>query len=150
MYLVSWIALLTPPLFQDLLPQIGYVDIIDSQGISVISDIDDTIKVTDILDGKDVILQNTFFRKAKEIPGMSNVYRSWATKGAKVHYVSNSPWQVYPALQEFLKDNEFPQGSIHLRLVSAQSLILGKPGQHKLDTISTLLEVGPEKGQRCA
>jgi phosphatidate phosphatase APP1 len=116
----------------------------------VISDIDDTIKVTDILDGKDVILQNTFFRKAKEIPGMSNVYRSWAAEGAKVHYVSNSPWQVYPALQEFLKDNKFPQGSIHLRLVSAQSLILGKPGQHKLDTISTLLEVGPEKNQRNA
>ncbi|SAM05086.1 hypothetical protein [Absidia glauca] len=129
----------------DILPQIGYVDIIDRQGVSVISDIDDTIKVTDILDGKDVILQNTFFRKAKEIPGMANVYQSWAAEGVKVHYVSNSPWQVYPALQEFLKDNKFPQGSIHLRLVSAQSLILGKPGQHKLDTISALLEDFPER-----
>ncbi|KAI8344007.1 hypothetical protein BC941DRAFT_2501 [Chlamydoabsidia padenii] len=118
---------------------------IDPEGISIISDIDDTIKVTDILDGRDTILQNTFFRKAKEIPGMSNVFRSWAAEGAKVHYVSNSPWQVYPALQEFLKDNRFPQGSVHLRLVSAQSFILGKPGQHKLDTITTILEDFPQR-----
>jgi phosphatidate phosphatase APP1 len=125
----------------DIAPQTGTVDVIEPTGISIISDIDDTIKKTDILDGRDMILQNTFFRKAKEIPGMSNVYQSWSAEGVKFHYVSNSPWQVYPALQEFLKDNHFPKGSIHLRMVSTQSLILGKPGKHKWDTITTILEV---------
>ncbi|CAO3588044.1 unnamed protein product [Absidia cylindrospora] len=129
----------------DIVPQIGTVDVIEAEGVSVISDIDDTIKVTDILDGRDMILQNTFFRKAKEITGMSNVYQSWSAEGVKFHYVSNSPWQVYPALQEFLKDNNFPKGSIHLRMVSTQSLILGKPGKHKWDTITTILEDFPKR-----
>ncbi|KAI8332821.1 hypothetical protein BC941DRAFT_435419 [Chlamydoabsidia padenii] len=118
---------------------------IDPIGISIISDIDDTIKVTDILDGRDEILQNTFFRKAKEIPGMSNVYQSWSIEGAKFHYVSNSPWQVYPALKEFMNDNQFPKGSVHLRPVSTQGLILGKPGKHKWDTITTILEDFPQR-----
>ncbi|ORZ21300.1 hypothetical protein BCR42DRAFT_407255 [Absidia repens] len=92
-----------------------------------------------------MILQNTFFRKAKEIPGMSSVYQAWSAEGVKFHYVSNSPWQVYPALQEFLKDNSFPEGSIHLRMVSTQSLILGKPGKHKWDSITTILEDFPKR-----
>ncbi|CAO3592535.1 unnamed protein product [Absidia cylindrospora] len=126
-------------------PQLGQIDMIEPTGVSVISDIDDTIKVTDILDGRDMILQNTFFRKAKQVSGMSNVYQSWFSEGVAIHYVSNSPWQVYPALQEFLQDNQFPQGSIHLRLVSTQSLILGKPGKHKLDTIASILEDFPQR-----
>ncbi|ORZ20408.1 hypothetical protein BCR42DRAFT_408699 [Absidia repens] len=92
-----------------------------------------------------MILQNTFFRKAKQVSGMSKVYQSWYSEGVAIHYVSNSPWQVYPALQEFLQDNQFPQGSIHLRLVSTQSLILGKPGKHKLDTITSILEDFPQR-----
>lgn len=119
----------------------GWVDVIEPTGISIISDIDDTIKVTDILDGKDAILHNTFFRKSKEVPGMSSVYQSFANRGMKVHYVSNSPWQVYPALQNFLVDHQFPKGSIHLRMISTQGLILGKPGKHKYDTIINIIKV---------
>ncbi|CAO3654585.1 unnamed protein product [Mucor hiemalis] len=123
----------------------GYIDIIDPYGISVISDIDDTIKVTDVLDGKDAILQNTFFRTAVEVPHMSEVYRNWASEGAHVHYVSNSPWQVFPALSEFITDKQFPQGSMHLRAVSAQDLIIGKPGKHKLEVIPRILRDFPHR-----
>lgn len=123
----------------------GYIDIIDPYGISIISDIDDTIKVTDVLDGKDAILQNTFFRTAVEVPHMSEVYRNWAAEGAHVHYVSNSPWQVFPALSEFVTDKRFPQGSMHLRAVSAQDLIIGKPGKHKLEVIPRILRDFPHR-----
>ncbi|CAO3650278.1 unnamed protein product [Cunninghamella echinulata] len=129
----------------ELPPNMGWVDVIEPTGISIISDIDDTIKVTDILDGKDAILHNTFFRKSKEVPGMSSVYQSFSNRGMKVHYVSNSPWQVYPALQNFLVDHQFPKGSIHLRMISTQGLILGKPGKHKYDTIINIIKDFPER-----
>jgi phosphatidate phosphatase APP1 len=123
----------------------GYIDIIDPYGISVISDIDDTIKVTDVLDGKDAILQNTFFRTAVEVPHMNEVYSNWANEGAHVHYVSNSPWQVYPALSEFITEKKFPQGSMHLRAVSTQDLIIGKPGKHKLEVIPKIIKDFPNR-----
>ncbi|KAI9487981.1 hypothetical protein BDB00DRAFT_850493 [Zychaea mexicana] len=126
-------------------PHDGFVDLIEPNGISVISDIDDTIKVTGILDGKDTILQNTFFRKADEVPGMSEVYRNWSKQGAHVHYVSNSPWQVYPALSEFVRDRHFPAGSMHLRAISTGDLIRRKPGQHKLDVIHQILQDFPNR-----
>ncbi|CEP16177.1 hypothetical protein [Parasitella parasitica] len=107
----------------------GYIDIIGQHGISIISDIDDTIKITNILDGKDAILQNTFFKTAIEVPHMSEVFRLW----------------VYPALSEFISNKKFPQGSMHLRAVSAQELIRGKPGKHKLETIPKILQDFPHR-----
>ncbi|PHZ07572.1 uncharacterized protein RHIMIDRAFT_242547 [Rhizopus microsporus ATCC 52813] len=123
----------------------GFVDLVEPSGISVISDIDDTIKVTDILDGRDAILQNTFFRTAREVPHMNEVYRAWAAEGAHFHYVSNSPWQIYPALMDFINDKQFPKGSMHLRTVSTQDLIMGRPGKHKLTVISKILRDFPNR-----
>ncbi|CAO3661738.1 unnamed protein product [Rhizopus stolonifer] len=123
----------------------GFIDFIEPIGISVISDIDDTIKITDVLDGKDAIIQNTFFRTAKDVPGMNEVYRDWASKGAHIHYVSNSPWQVYTAINEFVSTKKFPQGSMHLRSVSTQELIMGRPGKHKLDVIPKILKDFPNR-----
>jgi phosphatidate phosphatase APP1 len=114
--------------------------------LTTTKDIDDTIKVTDILDGKDAILQNTFFRTAREVSHMPEVYRSWATEGAHLHYVSNSPWQVYPALSEFFKEKQFPRGSVHLRTVSTSDIIIGgRVGKHKLDTIERILTDFPQR-----
>lgn len=76
---------------------------------------------------------------------MNEVFRSWASEGAHVHYVSNSPWQVYPALSEFISNMQFPQGSMHLRSVSTQELIRGKPGKHKLETIPKILQDFPQR-----
>ncbi|KAI9024936.1 hypothetical protein CLU79DRAFT_745518 [Phycomyces nitens] len=127
------------------IPNRGLVDLIDSEGISVISDIDDTIKITGILEGKDTVLRNTFFKRAKEVPGMSSVYQAWVDKGVHVHYVSNAPWQVYPALNEFFDKAKFPQGSMHLRVINAQSIILGKPMEHKLEVIPRIIRDFPKR-----
>jgi hypothetical protein len=123
----------------------GYIDIIEPHGISVISDIDDTIKVTDILDGKDAILRNTLFRIAREVPDMSKVFRTWAEKGVHFHYVSNSPWQVYPALNEFMNAKEFPKGSMHLRIVSKETMSFYRYSTHKQDTILKILRDFPHR-----
>jgi hypothetical protein len=41
---------------------VGYVTIIPPKGLSVISDIDDTVKITQIPDGEGMVIKNTFFR----------------------------------------------------------------------------------------
>ncbi len=92
----------------------GKVHLIGPQGISVISDIDDTIKVSNVKDKK-ALLANTFLKPFRPVPGMSDLYRSWEEEGAVFHYVSASPWQLYPTLSEFIAASGFPQGSFHLK-----------------------------------
>ncbi len=92
----------------------GGVQLIGPTGLSVISDIDDTIKVSDVGDRKQ-LLANTFLREFQPVPGMAGLYRRWADDGAVFHYVSASPWQLYVPLAEFLQAAGFPHGSFHLK-----------------------------------
>jgi phosphatidate phosphatase APP1 len=83
-------------------------------GLSVISDIDDTVKITEVKSGG--MLRNTFLREFACVPQMAALYRRWALeRNAAFHYVSASPWQLYPFLAEFLRAQEFPAGTFHLR-----------------------------------
>ncbi|HYG80961.1 MAG TPA: App1 family protein [Pyrinomonadaceae bacterium] len=96
----------------------GRVRLLDPQGTSVVSDIDDTIKVTEVPAGKKPVLIKTFlkpFVAVKEMPGR---YSELLGGGGDVsfHYVSGSPWQLYRLLSEFLiKESGFPEGTFHLK-----------------------------------
>ncbi|MEJ7591433.1 MAG: App1 family protein [Planctomycetaceae bacterium] len=95
----------------------GRVRLIAPKGISVISDIDDTIKVTEIPAGAEIVMRNTFLRDYKAAPEMVEKYREWSD--ASFHYVSGGPWQMYGPLSEFLIDSNagFPEGSFHMKSV---------------------------------
>jgi phosphatidate phosphatase APP1 len=84
------------------------------RGVSVISDIDDTIKYTDVCSRRRMLMR-TFAEPFEPIHGMASVYQDWADQGALFHYVSSSPWQIYDAVREFLTTNSFPLGSMHLK-----------------------------------
>jgi len=128
----------------------GKVYLLDDQGISVISDIDDTIKVSEVHDKK-ALLANTFSRPFVPVPKMAEFYQQLATKEPNVtfHYVSASPWQLYPFLTEFLDTYHFPQGSFHLRLFRWKDknlLTLFKSSKpHKIETIEFLLQNNPHR-----
>jgi hypothetical protein len=83
-------------------------------GISVISDIDDTIKISGVTD-KQALLANTFLKPFEATPGTPAAYRRLAATGAVFHYVSSSPWQLYPPLRAFMDASGFPVGSFHLK-----------------------------------
>ena len=83
------------------------------QGLSIISDIDDTIKISNVLN-KHELLANTFLREFRPVPGMARLYQKWAFDGASFHYLSSSPWQLYPSLSQFIDRQGFPMGSFHL------------------------------------
>ncbi|HEV3005641.1 MAG TPA: App1 family protein, partial [Pirellulales bacterium] len=93
----------------------GLVRLVEPTGLSVISDIDDTIKITEVADRK-AVLRNTFLRTFEAVPGMAEVYRDWADAGGAFHYVSASPWQLYTPLTEFQSRCEFPPGAFELQL----------------------------------
>lgn len=91
----------------------GRVRLIEPTGLSVISDIDDTIKVTEIPAGVKVVIRNTFFRDFVPVPEMVMLYQTW--KGACFHYISGGPWQMYGPLSDFLLSGGFPAGSFHMK-----------------------------------
>jgi phosphatidate phosphatase APP1 len=92
----------------------GHAYLLPEQGVSVISDIDDTLKHSHV-GCKRTLLANTFLRPFETIPGMAGLFREWAAAGAAFHYVSSSPWQLYEHLSAHLATEGFPHGSFHLR-----------------------------------
>lgn len=92
----------------------GRVQLLSEGGLSVITDIDDTIKLSAV-HCKRTLLANTFLRDFVPIDGMPRLYRSWADQGATFHYVSSSPWQLFQPLSEFCTSATFPDGTFHLR-----------------------------------
>gem|GEM_PF-472838 len=111
-------------------------------GISIISDIDDTIKQSFIYDKKK-LLRTTFLEKYRPVPEMRDWYQSLAQKeNSAFHYVSSSPIQLYPALRDFMRTEHYPEGSIHLREATRWREVLPLPGsskQHKSKVIARLL-----------
>ncbi len=87
---------------------------VPAEGLSVISDIDDTVKISEVTD-KQALLANTFLKPFAAAPGMPALFRGLEQRGAVFHYVSSSPWQLYPALAEFLAAARLPAGSIDLK-----------------------------------
>jgi phosphatidate phosphatase APP1 len=92
----------------------GTIHLLKLNGTSVISDIDDTIKVSGVVDRRE-LLANTFLKEFRSVEGMADVYQRWANLGADFHYVSSSPWQLYEPLLEMKNRNSFPVGTIHLK-----------------------------------
>ena len=126
----------------------GSVNLVDRRGISVISDIDDTVKVTGAAD-RAVMFDRTFFRDFEATPGMAALYTRWAQQGATFHYVSSSPWHLYEPLDAFLTTSGFPSRSLSLKLVRVKDKTLlelfkkgteTKPGQ-----IEPILERFPHR-----
>ncbi len=93
---------------------LGRAQLIEAKGISIISDIDDTIKVTDV-HSRRALLDNTFLREFRAIDGMAEIFQQWESQGAAFHFVSSSPWPLYSPLEEFLQATGFPGGTFHLR-----------------------------------
>jgi len=124
---------------------------VPNQGISIISDIDDTVRDTNVLNRHEMLM-NTFVRPLKAVPGMASLYQNAAAVPAvRIHYVSNAPYALYPLLQQFLQGAQFPEGSMHLRAVSIKNslwhtvLRLEHANTHKTEVIESLLQDFPER-----
>ena len=102
-------------------------------GVGVISDIDDTIKISHVLDKKE-LMRHTFAKPFEAVPGMAKAYAAWAERGATFHYVSSSPWQLYPLLASFLDAEAFPAGAFHMKSVRLKNRTLLSLFKSSLET----------------
>ncbi|MGH7901723.1 MAG: phosphatidate phosphatase App1 family protein [Thermodesulfobacteriota bacterium] len=128
----------------------GVVQLLRPQGISVISDIDDTIKVSEVTHpDRKTLLRNTFVNEFKPIEGMAEIYSEWKKKGMRFHYLSGSPWQLFVPLTEFIHEAGFPMGSMHLREFSwdVEDLLrfFSSPEDYKKNFIEEFINRFPER-----
>ncbi|KIW63697.1 hypothetical protein PV04_08680 [Phialophora macrospora] len=124
------------------------VIITDHDGVSLISDIDDTIKHSAIGNGAREIFKNTFIRELSDltIKGVKEWYSRLADMGVKLHYVSNSPWQLYPLLRSYFSLAGLPPGSFHLKQYSGMLQGIFEPAaERKRGSLDRIMNDFPER-----
>jgi phosphatidate phosphatase APP1 len=99
------------------------VHLVPPRGLTILSDIDDTVKVTNVVD-KRACLENTFLEPFAAVDGMAGTYRRWldAAPGSHLHFVSSSPWQLLEAIQPMLDEAGFPASTFALKAIRPKSL----------------------------
>ena len=126
----------------------GIAYLLNPRGLSILSDIDDTVKISEVNDhGK--LFDNTFYQDFRPVQGMVNLYRELSAVNASLHFVSSSPWQLYPVLDEFFDSVGFPQRTISLKTVrfrdSSFFNLFKKGDRTKPKQIGPLLDSFPER-----
>jgi phosphatidate phosphatase APP1 len=126
----------------------GRIQCIPPRGVTIISDVDDTIKISDVTDRKELI-KNTFERPFRAVPGMAAQYQAWERNGAVFHYLSASPWQLYLPLEEFREAEGFPRGvwsMKHLRLTDSSAINFFKSQEaYKTTLLRAIFAEYPER-----
>jgi hypothetical protein len=143
------------PLKHDLDIASRFLAAIPYRGVSIISDIDDTIKITGVGSIK-TLLTNSLLKSFKPVPHMAAVYRRWARWPVDVafHYVSSSPWPMANLLYKWLQELQYPEGSIHLKAFRLEPFepwgidatvlnILKNPTAYKIARIEAILHHFP-------
>ncbi|RPA95509.1 hypothetical protein L873DRAFT_1829823 [Choiromyces venosus 120613-1] len=121
-----------------------------AEGVSVISDIDDTVKHSAVSMGAREMFRNTFTAPLPSliIQGVPGWYSKLAAEPYNVnfHYISNSPWQLYPVLKEFFQEAGLPPGSMHLKQYSGMLQGIFEPvAERKKGTVERVIRDSPNR-----
>ncbi|MEP7157449.1 MAG: phosphatase domain-containing protein [Betaproteobacteria bacterium] len=104
-------------------PVVGTALLLAEEGVTVITDIDDTIKVTGNTDRK-IAAKNTFMAPFVAVDGMADLYRDWQkSNGTPLHFhvVSAGPWHFHEPLKAFFRRVNFPEFTWDMRCVDVTS-----------------------------
>ena len=95
----------------------GSLPLIAEDATLVISDVDDTIKVSEVYVSESRLLANTFYNSPEPVPGMVQGYQDIKEQYANVNffYVSGSPKQLFDTIESFIIDSGYPEGAVYLR-----------------------------------
>lgn len=126
----------------------GKIQLVEPTGVSIISDVDDTIKHSNVVNRRD-LFRNTFTRNFVPVTGMPDFYQECAHAGAVFHFVSGSPWQLYEPLHDFCRAEGYPFGSFHLKRFrfreAARKLRMSPQKAHKRAAIEPILTAFPKR-----
>ncbi|KAI4141385.1 MAG: hypothetical protein L6R39_005362, partial [Caloplaca ligustica] len=124
------------------------IHITEPHGVSLISDVDDTIKHSAIGAGAREVFRNVFIRDLEDlrIDGVTEWYTKMANMGVKMHYVSNMPWQLFPVLASFLNGAGLPKGSFHLKHYTGMLQGIFEPvAERKKGTLERIMSDFPQR-----
>ncbi|MEE1201717.1 MULTISPECIES: phosphatase domain-containing protein [Bifidobacterium] len=117
--------------------------------VGVISDVDDTIMVTQVPTlwkaAYNMLLLSP--RKRASVPGMAVMYNDIRRMfpDAPFFYLSTSPWNVESSIRNFILDYGFPDGPLLLRDLDPRPKTFVPSGvQHKLEYAEQLMEDFPD------
>lgn len=130
------------------LSAIQEINITEPYGVSLISDVDDTVKKSNISLGAREIFRNTFLRDLSEltVEGVKEWYGEMRDLGVNIHYCSNSPWQLYPVLASYFKLVGLPAGSLHLKQYTGMLQGIFEPvAERKKSTLDRLMRDFPNR-----
>lgn len=104
----------------------------------IISDIDDTIKESHILEttGMKQIVSSLFrgnYYRYEAIQGMPELYQGLNRPDTLIMYLTSTPFQLTPFLLKFLRDNRFPDGPVFPRWLGYRKF------NHKFRVLSKIL-----------
>jgi len=114
----------------------------------VISDIDDTILVTEATSLLNMMRLTLLRSSASRVafPGIARFYEVLHDNRNPFFYVSSSPWNLYEFLTDFMQLNGIVAGPLMLRDfgIDETKFIAGEHKDHKLKQIRTVLDTYPE------
>ena len=117
--------------------------------VGIISDIDDTVMVTQVPTLWRAVFNMLFLnpRKRMSVPSMSVFYSKLREffPDAPFFYLSTSPWNVEGSIRHFLEYHGFPEGPLLLRDLDPRPKKFIPTGvQHKLEFVEQLMADFPE------
>ena len=155
-WLTAKVQLIDSPDAAALLPEASLGEIFypaPNASFGIISDIDDTVLQTHVTSRlKLKMIYATLFNDSHQrlpMEGVPDLLSAFEKGGDGLRenpffYVSDSPWNIYDMLAEFLQINQLPKGPILLRDYGPH-LIRPRDGQavHKLDAFRKVLQMYP-------
>lgn len=89
--------------------------LVPEEGLTIVSDIDDILRVTQIYQPKEGLL-NSFARPFVQLADMPDIYSNWSTSipGVHFHYLTTTPEQVTRNYMDFIYKT-YPGGSFDTR-----------------------------------
>lgn len=123
---------------------------VPNRGLGLISDIDDTIKLTGVIGDKRELMANLLLNDVLTwtIPAVVRWYNHLLKDGEiSFHYVSNSPWQLFTVIEKYFKAASIPVGSVHLKQYTGNliSSLMEPSSSRKKRSLTQILNDFPEK-----
>lgn len=127
---------------------------VPGEGIGVISDIDDTVKLTGVIGDKRELMTNLLLKEVTtwSIPPVISWYDNIKKlDNVSFHYVSNSPWQLFSTIEQYFRAVKLPYGSFHLKHYTGNiiSSLMEPSSSRKKKSLDKILNDFPEKKFIC-
>lgn len=124
-------------------PGNGTSILVPSSGVSVVSDIDDVMRITQVYVPNNGLF-NSFVQPYVNVPGVPELFAKWAKSlpGVAFHYDTTTPVELTRTYVDYLFSN-FPLGSLEMRPIniSDPSAIL----EARQDSLTRLYQTFPQR-----